>query len=523
MRRLEFKLWEKAAVALGGVLFAVSFTLYLSDIPLRKYLLGWQEEASGQRVASVENKMGTLRRRTMSESEFTPLELRATLFNGDTLVTGNESSATVLLDDGSRIQLGPNTMIRMAFEYHLSLGGVSRAAAVDVVVGQVSGESKVQTVTLRSKTEVIALTREAPQRRIKVEKPKPVPVVPLPPVPTGIPTLKKAEEIAAATPTPTPTPTPTKIPSPTVKIAALSPREGEVLFLEKGSRLPERPTALEWSITGPATQFRVILKKLPENSDVADKIVAAESGRAVFSHILKAPGAYEWIVTSALGDVDSNRIGSYRFSLAPDYQAIELQTPLVAGRTVSSNRVQEELLQDFDITFRWSPYETAKQYRIRLWNQSDTKKAPDFEQVVNENRFQLTKAKMSKDKLYYQVSSNLPSGFTVESDLGNFSFDFMPPTLSSPKNRQSFTRASLQSTEDSLLLTWKKTNFTEAYQIEIASNTEFKSPIVARKIKENFYILKGLKTGRYFWRVTSHAKNGTSSLPSAPSEFSVLR
>jgi len=101
-----------------------------------------------------------------------------------------------------------------------------------------------------------------------------------------------------------------------------------------------------------------------------------------------------------------------------------------------------------------------------------------------------------------------------------FRFDFLPPVLALPKNRSIIGKNELARLKGKILMTWRKTNFTESYQLEISNNPKFSPSVVKTSTKENFFLWKKPPQGKFYWRVRSRAK-GRRSAPSLTGEFSI--
>ncbi|MEK7691084.1 MAG: hypothetical protein AAB425_08695, partial [Bdellovibrionota bacterium] len=104
--RFRFKLWEVLVLFFATGTFSLSAFFYFSDISLRKYLLGWEEEEVGQeRVAVLKGVRGSIKRQLSEETEFKAVGESVVLYNYDTIVTGPDGAGTILLDDGGTLEL----------------------------------------------------------------------------------------------------------------------------------------------------------------------------------------------------------------------------------------------------------------------------------------------------------------------------------------------------------------------------------------------------------------------------------
>src|SRR5689334_7357565 len=124
MRKLELKLWEAVVILLCGILFFVSLLIYFTGFPLRNYLFSLKEDPGAVRIGQLKLVTGPVRREIVGQTEFTLIPKGSVLFMKDTIVTGNESTATIALDDGTLIELGPKTMVKLEEETNFSFTGV---------------------------------------------------------------------------------------------------------------------------------------------------------------------------------------------------------------------------------------------------------------------------------------------------------------------------------------------------------------------------------------------------------------
>ncbi len=531
-RGLGFKRWEKALIGLSALLFVVSSAFYFSGISLRKYVLGWDDEPKMEQVGVLSSKKGELRRLRNSSTEFETILPNQTLYNYDTIITGQSSGGTVSLDDGSTIELGPNTMVRLIYETRLSLQGISRQSLVNVVAGQVKGKSKERTVVLKTKEKVIPVSSEA-QEAVQVKPAAPVfldpasiaaiaPSPPPPPTPTPAPT-PPPEPISTPEPTPSPTPraTPTPTPTPTpvpIKVVPISPAPNARLRLDRMSEELTKEIEFSWDVS-PGSLPLVLIVQNGKNEILHRQVVEPQSERASTKLRFSEPGTYVWGLRHANGEKFSKPVVQ-TFAIEPVFEGIELLNPLVGGAELNSSAYSGEHLDNFDITFRWKPHPKAKSSRILLLASANSSR-PIFSKVVQGNYYTFNKDKVYDGQIYFQIESQLPGGFIARSVARPFIFNFLPPVPISPKSGSTKSIQKVSSGEDTLLLTWQKTNFTDYYEIEISTDPKFEKPLLKKEVTENFFLLKSLSLGRYWWRVRSHSKSMASPY-SKPLDITVV-
>jgi hypothetical protein len=289
-----------------------------------------------------------------------------------------------------------------------------------------------------------------------------------------------------------------------------------------GSAKPVREVPAKWTIT-PAKSapplFTLVLRRQQgepaEWREVARTAVPVKNGKASYTWAIKAPGNYEYEIFSSQGGQDASHAKN-QFKVLPEYTALETLDPLIGGSAQTSNLLRGERLKSFDLTFRWKPYKDAESYRVTFYSRPGGK--PIFEKTVQSSEYSLNKGKVFTGRILYKITANLPLGFRVNSKVTPFSFEFMPPIPVIPSHQATITPK--KPDDLSVLLTWQKTNFTESYEIQAATDTEFTNPFFTKKLTENFYILKVPKPGKVYWRVKGYA-NGVVSPPSDIAEFTL--
>ncbi len=513
----RFKLWEIFLLVLFAGIFSASLYVYVTDFPLiRKYVFGMQDSGSAVEVGVLTTSSGRIRRQKASQSEFQNIDQGAVLFNQDTIVTGPEVKAVITLKEGGRIELGPSTMVKLAFDAGLSLGGITRQANVQLVAGAVSGEAQGQKIVVTTSTgkktsfgesKSTPIVEEAPAVPTKIDLP--VSAVPL--AMGGGNTSIPAVPIAAPAP---PQPPPTVAKALPVGVSDLMPSAGEVLALAPKAPLPEREIKLAWKTSTPTARLKLRLSLIEADGDkdeVLEQEVSAQGGVAQATALLKRPGDYE----IELYDPEvKETVRRSRFRLRPDFEGIDTLPPLVAGSEIQDNRIKDKLIKDFGgVTLRWKPYAAAKQYTVKIYREPQALK-PLLERVVDEPQYTFNKNKVYNGRIYYRIFASLKSGFVASSKTDSFQFVFLPPQLVLPANGASVSsKPASTGTPASVLFTWQKTHFTEFYQLEVATDEGFGRTILTKKLRENFLAIPTPEVGTYFWRVRSLSQ-GAASQPS---------
>jgi hypothetical protein len=159
---------------------------------------------------------------------------------------------------------------------------------------------------------------------------------------------------------------------------------------------------------------------------------------------------------------------------------------------------------------RWEPVQGASGYRVEIRTAADAK-APVLDKAVSENRYIFNKDRVYTGNIYYRVLAVMSDGFMMRSKLQPFTFVFLAPAPVIPLDGSIIGPPKLKAEGDSVLFTWQKTNFTEAYELEVARDPQFKNLVQKLKLPENFYANEHPEAGVYYWRVKSLARNLWSS------------
>lgn len=485
------KIYERALFLLGLLLLIFCSIFLFTDLSIRRHLLGLEEYAARARVGFLKKREGGIRRRHMEDTAFNSIDELSELYNNDTIVTGSSGSATVELDDGSTLELGPNTMIRLAFDSGLKVGGIFRQTNITVIAGQVIGKSVGRSLHMRTKDQDVVIEKNT------------------------LKSLQVAQNNFSKADAP-----PQAAPQPQGRIEILAPRPGTVFDFARGTQNPEKQVSLIWKVSPRDSRLQISLKRVGDLQPIYNKIATPDQeGRGTVSLIIRSPGKYEWTVKNLATDDTKTLNASTDFQIQKKVEAIELLSPLVSGQEMATTELKDSLLSSFDIQFRWKPYPKLSNYTIHFFK-SPLGGVAVYSKTTQSTQFRLKPGKVFAGHLYYQVTGDLPNGFLISSQIQDFRFDFMPPMPKVPRHRASYSKAEVAREKNRVLFTWQKTNFTEGYHFELSKNSDFSRLVHETKTNENFALIDSPGAGRYFWRVTSLTKE-TRSAPSPIFEFTI--
>jgi hypothetical protein len=534
---------ENSIIILSAAIFAVSFGLYVTDFPLRYYILGIEEDSTGEKIGHVATSAGSIKQKKSGDGVFLKASRNSPIFKDDTIATGPESKATLNLDEGGTIDIGPNSMLRLSAEKSFSFGGISRVPTIEVVSGEIkTTPANNREIVLKAEGKRIKVT-DAQQEPIRVSPPKPLLEIRKKselqltasnevnikdigkspsPTPTPIP-------VPSPTPSPTPTPTPTpsisRSPAPVpFKLQMLKPDNNEAIHFTDPTTPEGRKVDLVWMVQPKDKPLILSVYKLDKDSKwtkLSEREVIAQNGRGSRTITIDSPGKYSWIlVPKNAGQETAKTKHEARFSVNAEFQGMEMPEALVAGESNDSNEFREKIVRDFDLKLKWKAFPNATTYKIKLASDQDLQKKT-VEKEIQGTEWVLNKNKVYQGTTYAKISTVLTSGFIATSPVRSFTFKFLPPELSFPPDQEKISKKTvLGNKQGGVLLTWRITNFTDFYELEVATDAEFKNVTLKQNLKENFFTLKSLKTGQYWWRVRSISKT-TVSNPSRARSFSL--
>lgn len=491
------------------LLFSISLFFYLNDVSLRKILFGLTDDDSQVLIGKLVSKTGSIRRQGSGETEFKEIADQSPLYNMDVLVTSETAGAHLEFTNGGSIDLGPNTMVRLAFLTEIAFGGINRFGKVEVVSGQVKAEAGNQKILVKSlgsqeSLEVAPHANQQIQAKKVFQNPQPLPS----PSPSAVPVA----------PSPTPPPAPTFTAEEAEKVKILLPKKNEQFTVENNARVAQKNIPLVWKMNPENGEAQVtIWKILPggELKQVFEKIIPAKKGQGKYTFNAQEPGDYHWEIRGPTGKAISTEANTKSsFGVYPEFIGIKSLSPLFGGKTSTSNKLSGDLLTDFDIVLRWEQYPQLNQYRI-WFGKSPTSNTALLERTVDKPEFSFNKKKIFTGQVYYKVTGKLPNGFIVSSGVQKFTFNFLPPVQMTPEDNANLELRSLRREGNRILFTWQKTNFTAGYEIEIAKDPKFTQLFLKRALKENYFVLPAPAEGQYWWRVRGFSKELSSPMSSS--------
>ncbi len=518
LRLGQYSSFEAMLIAGSIGVFAGSAYLYFGGVSLQGLLFGSGSEKTTHPIGRMGDMKGRVLLHSRGEVEFKRPPPEAIVHDNDTIFTGSDGAAIVLLDGEGRLDLAKNTLVRLTDEASWSLGGVSRAMRAQVVAGEIAVTAVNRKILVQSGSNAPVAALPTGQAQ-KVSAPSQAPISPFTPIaiapaPTDVPVRSAPPFVSPSIPPPIFPPP--RLPSVAPKALAppVAPSErkrseilvtlmnselNEPLQLPEGSKKAALPLTLRFKIGGvPRVLLSVkAIQGQANPGEIARKIISIVKGEARLPLLLTQPGRYQWVIERENAPDGTPAAARGNFSVNAEFQGIRTLEPVAPEKGAPTKH-------KYSITLRWTPFPGSRDYQVQIARSKDFSSAAAkvLQARAQGGSYVVERDVLLPGKLYYRISSELPGGFLAVSDIRPFVFVFSSPRLGD--------KAQL-SVED-VLVTWGKSEAADEYEIEISKNKNFKKSFVKERVKDNLYVLHGALPGNYWWRVRT-VSDGVLSPP----------
>ena len=489
----EFKRWEWALIAVSTFVFVVSLYLYMSDVSISARLMGIEDNSKKVEVGFLLTQTTPTKRKSIGSIQYKDIPVKTTLFNKDTLVTEADSTASLQLNDGSIIELGPSTMIQLSFDSRFGLGGISRGAKVDVISGSVEGKNLNSEIRIQAGGDIYDL---AEQKKVKIGAARPKVSISddtAGKVPEGMkdPWLVAAEKEMKSSP---------KItydkPGPSLEFKMLYPQKGATISPPKEAKSVKIPLAFKWTMNRAEDPVMVKIYKMngAKGELIGSVVNRAKTAQRSQTLILPGPGKYRWELDLAHEESFAEQVSrSADFAIDSEIIGIKLAKPTTANRSDTS-----------EIKLTWTPYAGTKNYVVGAYRDKEMKQVIWQKKLTQtEFTFDLKSVILGKidPQVYFNVTGASASGINVKSNLESIEFGFFNTEPVIPTHNENISETKLKNEDKRMIFTWEKKHLASAYAFELATDPNFKQMIRRVGTRENFVLLDPLRPGSYYWRI----------------------
>ena len=454
----------------AAVITLFSFLLY-QDMTRR------HDAGSQQRIGTITFKHRVAQRKFFSQVIWEDLQQSEPLYNNDTIRTANLSDAVIQLSDGTRIDIGENTMILMSMAgdgINVNFAHGSLSASRKGARGEMKIQSKDAVVSLE-KSDVKLTSVGGKGLDLTVSRGK---------------ALMKAggEE----------------------KVVA----EKERAFLAKDSkkavvralsfRLKSPPADHYLTALGPSLAVRFAWDEVKPGSGVSFQL----SRSADFSSLMQTQAAPPGGISLSLSE------GSYYWRLKKEGEGaagevsevrklVILRADPAAPLYPRAGETFQYILKPPLVTFRWTAGRSATGYLVEIAAEEGMKNPLRKLESADTS----IAAELPRGVYYWRVLSRTGLAGAerlIAGPVRKFTVDVRrtleAPRLISPTREATLLAGILR--KRNLLFNWADNREIKSYQFLLARDADFKGVVTDKTVEGNYFSLAGgLKAGRYYWRV----------------------
>lgn len=438
-------------------------------------------------IGTLTFKTRTIQRKYDNEVIWESITTATEIHNKDTIRTENLSDAVLTLEDGTKIQIGENSMILVDFSdnnwnLNFAYGTVATersANASDSVMNIQAGNSKIQVGAGG-----LSLDKSGESLNVKIDSGQAK-------VTNGGQTQEIAKDQIANLSS-------EGISVNDIEYKLLTPLDRSISVIEGNNK----SIVFSWSKLG---KSKLIGVKIEVSTDPGFKrIVSTQNIKSDSISLSLAPGSYYWRLAYK-DDKASNRFTAIsKFSIEKK-ENLRLFTPS-QGQNYSFIPGSTSL----PISVSWSKLQLASNYNVQISKSSDFaniilqkdtfNNSISFSDIPEGNYFVRVLAKSSIEEMGL-ITSNSHS-FSVTTRI-----DAVKPSLFEPSNGKTVSKFSIP--DSGLFFSWKDSSDFSEYEFYLSNNANFTNPIAKDSSSSNFYKLTNdIKPGKYFWKIIGKTKTG---------------
>lgn len=492
-------------------------------------------------LGRIESTTHDVRQKYNSDFEWNAVKISQPVFLGDSLFTGENSTATLELKDGSKITIEENSLVTMSSRHNQLM--------LDFKFGNFTGDiAENSNLKIRTEDEVVEIKPEPEKKaRVQIRKTKrqkiavksvantpitstPQSVRPATP-PTSFPTIAAPKPVAIA-PTPASTPPPAAVlPPREYKLIAIEPIDQQVFYPHATKAIKFKWTAdqdlkkfiVEFS---DSPSFEKILNKVTVNSafeltSPLDNLAASSSDSTKQDKLVRY-----WRV-HAVDNSDKILISTANQS----YVVQKMETPKIISPLMNSvlhvhRNLDHKILDTDQVKVEFS-YSTKCQIEYSIATDSRFTKEVEHKTI---STFTTLSSHLKENTYYIRARALTQSIATPWSEPNVFAVQIEEPKegILPPKLTQQHIKftppADLESPpkpNQSPTISWKKSESAAQYKFEISRSADFANAQIA--LTSNLsHTWTNFSPGMWYFRISSLTEGGRLSKSSSAGDIEVL-
>ena len=489
---------EKILMGAGALIVGLIVLVMLDD-SLLSHFMGKKKKSSAPEIGFISRSRQDVRRRLVDDLSWSPLNGEEKVYEGDTVFTGDSSEAQVVLNQGSQLDIAPNSLVVL-----MNQGG---QMSLDVQYGTLTGNlAGNQTLKLKINGQETELKGSAGSSQIKIRADGQIDVlqgeVTVQGQKLGLNDkfkngMKQDRGPASGLPT---------------NIKLLEPADAAVVFLDPG-----QPLTFHWQAPKDETRYMVEVAQDPLFKKTIWRSQETIAKEALTTKLTNAGPVY-WRVQS----LDTGT------ATRPQRMGVFANKPV----TLVTPKADEEILIpkaagiQARVRFLWKDPTPSRGYRVELSRESAFKTPMVRASVRTQG---VDSQPLQQGDYYWRVMPLHPSRPNAPWSAGHFKLTALAlKKLPAPKqtiskiqnieleadvkDKDVFGKLSLKDKKAMLkknlrnpaVFNWQPVEGAEYYKIEVtrASDPDFDRPIIHEDVEKGTrFVWKQTAPGSYIWRV----------------------
>jgi len=429
---------EKAVLGAGIFLLLVPGAILFTNLRLVDTLFQSSDVLSLSPIGEIKRPERIVRRRGEDQLAFLTVRSGEPIFVGDTILTGKDSSTRIHLSDGSVLQVGPESMIKIDPVRNFSFKGIKKKFNVTIQAGEIKAKKEADSPPIVFKSLSGSVLQELSS-----------PAAPEEATPMEFTVVSAPETL----------PNPASVPVAAPEVANQAPASPA-----------ELPPLTPELITAPGTG-RMITDFLSKLEPEAVEIKKQET----------SPSQEDQPLLS-------------KFS-APIQEVPDIEVDPLPPTSILSDDAD---LKDLKFHFKWKDagFRVKLPYVLKIQHKGNLL---EFQTPGLEYDWPLPLE--ADGTIKWWVTATLADGSSIESKKQDSSWRLPKPILASPGNNLELPEFYLKGESHEVLLTWKQMKVCTGYEVNVSKSEDFKVLEFKASTRKNFHTFPVAKPGRYFWRV----------------------
>ncbi|NDG85154.1 MAG: hypothetical protein EBX52_08990, partial [Proteobacteria bacterium] len=168
---------ERAVLGFGILFIAGPAVIFGLNIEITERFFGAKDVLSQSNIGEIIRPKNVVKKKGNEDSAYGSARQGDPIYVGDTVMTGKESFTRVTLSDGSVLDLGPETLVRIEPVRSFSLKGIKKKLKITVEAGAVKAKTKTNSAPIVIESSSGEILKEIIAPPVVMTTPTPAPPV----------------------------------------------------------------------------------------------------------------------------------------------------------------------------------------------------------------------------------------------------------------------------------------------------------------------------------------------------------